>query len=168
MAGRSSSPEPVGEVPYYLPVGDEVKMFEAAWEDRTPVMLRGPTGVGKTRFLEHMAARSGPAGVPLPVTTVSCHEDLTASDLVGRLALTEAGTTWLDGPLTLAVREGGICYLDEIVEARRDVTVVIHSLTDHRRLLPVAKLGTEIEAHPDFLLVISYNPGYQSFVKELK
>lgn len=158
------------EEPYYLPVGDEVSLFEAAYADRTPVLLKGPTGTGKTRFLEYMAARlskrSGDMKVPL--TTVSCQEDLTASDLVGRFVLEKEGTRWVDGPLTDAVRNGGICYLDEVVEARKDVMVVVHSLTDHRRFLPIAKLDAVLEAHPSFLLAISYNPGYQTSIKDLK
>lgn len=158
--------------PFYLPVGDEVELFEAAYAARLPVMLKGPTGVGKTRFLEAMAWRLGATGdgpaAPVELTTVACHEDLTASDLVGRYLLSPDGTTWVDGPLTNAVRSGGICYLDEVVEARKDTIVVIHSLTDHRRILPIAKLGVTLPAHEDFLLVISYNPGYQSSLKDLK
>ncbi|MBL8377608.1 MAG: CbbQ/NirQ/NorQ/GpvN family protein [Burkholderiales bacterium] len=159
--------------PWYLPVADEVAIFEAAWRQRLPVLLKGPTGCGKTRFVEHMAARLFRAGEGArkrvaPLVTVACHEDLTATDLVGRYLLKGDETVWIDGPLTRAVREGGICYLDEIVEARKDTTVVIHSLTDHRRVLPIDKTGEMLEAHPDFLLVISYNPGYQSVVKDLK
>lgn len=157
------------EEPFYLPVGDEVGLFEAAYADRTPVLLKGPTGTGKTRFLEYMTSRlssSGQGNVSL--TTVSCQEDLTASDLLGRFMLEKDGTRWVDGPLTDAVRNGGICYLDEVVEARKDVMVVVHSLTDHRRFLPIAKLDTTIEAHPSFLLVVSYNPGYQTSIKDLK
>ncbi len=158
--------------PFYLPVADEVELFEAAYAARLPVMLKGPTGVGKTRFLEAMAWRLGQGqeagAAPVPLTTVACHEDLTASDLVGRYLLSPQGTTWVDGPLTAAARSGGICYLDEVVEARKDTIVVIHSLTDHRRMLPIAKLGTALQAHDDFLLVISYNPGYQSSLKDLK
>lgn len=158
-------------IPWYQPVADEVAIFEAAWAARLPVLLKGPTGCGKTRFVEHMAARvhraaDGAAGVPL--VTVSCHEDLTANDLVGRHLLMHDRTAWTDGPLTRAVREGAICYLDEIVEARRDTTVVIHSVTDHRRTLPIEKTGETLTAHPDFLLVISYNPGLQSALKDLK
>jgi nitric oxide reductase NorQ protein len=150
--------------PFYLPVGDEVEVFRAAYEQRIPVLLKGPTGCGKTRFVEHMAWEL--SGEPL--VTVSCHDDMTASDLVGRYLLSTDGTTWLDGPLTQAVRAGAICYLDEIVEARKDTTVILHALTDHRRMLPVERLGTTIPAHPDFLLVVSYNPGYQASVKDLK
>jgi nitric oxide reductase NorQ protein len=149
--------------PYYRAVGNEVALFEAAYLSRMPVMLKGPTGCGKTRFVEHMAWRLG-----RPLITVSCHEDMTASDLVGRYLLDADGTVWHDGPLTLAVRSGAICYLDEIVEARQDTTVVIHSLTDDRRILPLEKKNEVLKAHPDFHLVISYNPGYQSVLKDLK
>ncbi len=167
--------------PFYIPLGDEVNLFEAAYSQKLPVMLKGPTGCGKTRFVEYMAWRlSRPLtvvrrrskaeenGHNLPLVTIACHEDLTASDLVGRYLLEAEGTTWIDGPLTRAVKAGGICYLDEIVEARKDTTVLIHPLTDHRRILPVEKRGQVIEAHDDFLLVISYNPGYQSALKDLK
>ncbi len=156
--------------PFYLPVGDEVALFEAAYADRTPVLLKGPTGTGKTRFLEYMTYRlSGTSNnEKVSLTTVSCQEDLTASDLLGRFVLEKDGTRWVDGPLTDAVRNGSICYLDEVVEARKDVMVVVHSLTDHRRFLPIAKLDASIEAHPSFLLVISYNPGYQTSLKDLK
>jgi nitric oxide reductase NorQ protein len=161
----------VPDEPFYLPVGDEISLFEAAWRERIPVLLKGPTGCGKTRFVEHMAwhlARlSGKTG-GYGLTTVSCHEDLTATDLVGRYLLSNAGTHWIDGPLTRAVKEGGICYLDEVVEARKDTIVVLHSLTDHRRLLPIEKKGELLSAHPDFFLVVSYNPGYQSSMKDLK
>ncbi|RYF72268.1 MAG: CbbQ/NirQ/NorQ/GpvN family protein, partial [Comamonadaceae bacterium] len=152
------------DAPWYLPVGDEVQVFEAAYRARLPVLLKGPTGCGKTRFIEHMAWRL--AGVPL--ITVACHEDLTATDLVGRYLLSADSTVWMDGPLTRAVRSGAICYLDEVVEARKDTTVVIHPLTDHRRVLPIEKTGELVEAHADFLLVVSYNPGYQSSLKDLK
>jgi nitric oxide reductase NorQ protein len=151
-------------LPWYQPVADEVELFEAAWRARLPVLLQGPTGCGKTRFVEHMAARFSRTGL----VTVSCHEDLTANDLVGRHLLLHDRTVWNDGPLTRAVREGAICYLDEVVEARKDTTVVIHSLADHRRVLPIEKTGELLAAHPDFLLVISYNPGYQSVLKDLK
>jgi len=154
----------VGDVaPYYEPQGNEIAVFEAAYKKRLPVMLKGPTGCGKTRFLEFMAFQ-----LKRPLVTVSCHEDLTSSDLVGRFLLEGAETVWQDGPLTRAVKAGAICYLDEIVEARTDSTVVIHSLTDHRRRLTVEKKGQEIEAHEDFMLVISYNPGYQTVLKDLK
>ena len=157
--------------PWYQPVADEVQLFEAAWAARLPVLLKGPTGCGKTRFIEHMAARvpsarTGAGGVPL--ITVSCHEDLTANDLVGRHLLQHDQTLWTDGPLTRAVRSGAICYLDEIVEARRDTTVVLHSLADHRRVLPIEKTGEQLAADADFLLVVSYNPGYQTLLKDLK
>ena len=154
----------VGDVsPYYEPQGNEVAVFEAAYKRRLPVMLKGPTGCGKTRFLEYMAFQ-----LKRPLVTVSCHEDLTSSDLVGRFLLEGAETIWHDGPLTRAVKAGAICYLDEIVEARTDSTVVIHSLTDHRRKLTIEKKGQEIDAHEDFMLVISYNPGYQTVLKDLK
>ncbi|HUW97338.1 MAG TPA: CbbQ/NirQ/NorQ/GpvN family protein [Acidiferrobacter sp.] len=149
--------------PYYEPQGAEVAIFEAAWRRRLPVMLKGPTGCGKTRFLEYMAHR-----LHRPLVSVSCHEDLTSADLVGRFLLEGESTVWQDGPLTRAVKVGAICYLDEIVEARTDSTVIIHPLTDHRRRLPIEKRGVEIEAHEDFLLVISYNPGYQTVLKDLK
>jgi nitric oxide reductase NorQ protein len=149
--------------PYYRAIGDEIALFEAAYADRLPMMLKGPTGCGKTRFIEHMAWRLG-----RPLVTVACHEDMTASDLVGRYLLDAQGTVWHDGPLTLAVRHGAICYLDEIVEARQDTTVVIHPLTDERRVLPLEKKNEMVQAHADFQLAISYNPGYQSVLKDLK
>jgi nitric oxide reductase NorQ protein len=149
--------------PYYEAQANEVQVFEAAYQRRLPVMLKGPTGCGKTRFLEYMAHR-----LQRPLVTVSCHEDLTSSDLVGRFLLEGEQTVWQDGPLTRAVKAGAICYLDEIVEARTDSTVIIHPLTDHRRQLPLEKRGMEIEAHEDFMLVISYNPGYQTVLKDLK
>ncbi|MBP6814087.1 MAG: CbbQ/NirQ/NorQ/GpvN family protein [Burkholderiaceae bacterium] len=160
--------------PWYLPLADEVEIFEAAYAARLPVLLKGPTGCGKTRFVEHMAWRlfrdmdTARRSHATPLITVACHEDLTATDLVGRYLLSGDATVWMDGPLTRAVRSGAICYLDEIVEARKDTTVVVHSLTDHRRLLPIEKTGELLDAHPDFLLVISYNPGYQSVLKDLK
>lgn len=160
------------EEPYYLPLADEVEVFLAAYAQRLPVLLKGPTGCGKTRFIEYMAHRlyrqNQMSSIRQPLQTVACHEDLSATDLVGRFLLKGDETVWQDGPLTKAVKEGAICYLDEIVEARKDSTVLIHSLTDHRRILPVEKLGTILEAHPDFLLVISYNPGYQNVLKDLK
>ncbi|MDR3392808.1 MAG: CbbQ/NirQ/NorQ/GpvN family protein [Sulfuriferula sp.] len=149
--------------PYYEAQNNEIEIFEAAYRKRLPVMLKGPTGCGKTRFLEYMAWR-----LKRPLVTVSCHEDLTSSDLVGRFLLEGEQTVWQDGPLTRAVKAGAICYLDEIVEARTDSTVIIHPLTDHRRQLPLEKKGQEIEAHEDFMLVISYNPGYQTVLKDLK
>ena len=151
------------KAPFYLPQKDEVEIFRAAWSKRLPVMLKGPTGCGKTRFLEYMASQ-----LHQPLVTVSCHEDLTSSDLVGRFLLQGDETVWQDGPLTRAVKDGAICYLDEIVEARTDTTVVIHPLTDHRRQLPLDKKSQLVEAHPDFMLVISYNPGYQTALKDLK
>jgi nitric oxide reductase NorQ protein len=151
--------------PWYHPVGDEIQLFESAAKARMPVLLKGPTGCGKTRFVEHMSWRLRAA---TPLITVACHEDLTATDLVGRYLLSGDSTVWMDGPLTRAVRSGAICYLDEVVEARKDTTVVIHPLTDHRRMLPIDKTGELLEAHPDFMLVISYNPGYQSRLKDLK
>lgn len=153
----------IKNVPYYLETGNEIKMFEAAYDARLPVMLKGPTGCGKTRFVEHMAWL-----LKRPLITVACHEDLFASDLIGRYLLKKDETVWGDGPLTRAVRMGAICYLDEIVEARKDTSVVIHPLTDNRRTLPIDKKGETLPAHPDFLLVISYNPGYQSVLKDLK
>ncbi len=162
------------DAPYYLPLADEVAVFEAAYEARLPVLLKGPTGCGKTRFVEYMTWRlyraheSARQHLADPLITVSCHEDLTATDLVGRYLLQGDSAVWMDGPLTRAVRSGAICYLDEIVEARKDTTVIIHSLTDHRRLLPIEKTAEQLPAHPDFLLVISYNPGYQSVLKDLK
>ena len=153
----------ISEEPYYEPTGNEVALYEAAYAARMPVMVKGPTGCGKSRFIEHMAWKLGK-----PLITVACNEDMTASDLVGRYLLDANGTRWLDGPLTTAARIGAICYLDEVVEARQDTTVVIHPLTDHRRTLPLDKKGELVEAHPDFQLVISYNPGYQSLMKDLK
>ena len=149
--------------PFYQAQGDEIELYEAAYAARLPVMIKGPTGCGKSRFIEHMAWKLGK-----PLITVACNEDMTASDLVGRYLLDANGTRWLDGPLTTAARIGAICYLDEVVEARQDTTVVIHPLTDHRRTLPLDKKGELINAHPDFQLVISYNPGYQSLMKDLK
>lgn len=152
-----------GEAPFYLPQKDECEIFTAAFERRMPLLLKGPTGCGKTRFVAHMAARLG-----RPLYTVSCHDDLAASDLVGRYLLKGGETEWIDGPLTRAVRDGAICYLDEVVEARKDVTVVLHPLTDDRRILPVERTGEVLEAPPQFMLVASYNPGYQSILKTLK
>ncbi len=149
--------------PYYLPLGNEVAVFKAAFREKLPLMLKGPTGCGKTRFVEHMAYQ-----LRRPLITIPCHEDLFASDLVGRYLLKNDQTVWMDGPLTRAVRVGAICYLDEIVEARKDTTVVIHPLSDDRRVLTIDKKGERLVAHPDFMLVISYNPGYQSVLKDLK
>ncbi len=171
--------------PYYLAIGGEVELFTAAFEERVPVLLKGPTGCGKTRFVEYMAWRlgrplnlakdrggaanlDGESEWALPIVTVACHEDLTASDLVGRYLLEGETTRWIDGPLTRSVKAGAICYLDEVVEARKDTTVLIHPLTDYRRLLPIEKRGQVLEAAEGFLLVISYNPGYQSALKDLK
>lgn len=149
--------------PYYRCVDDEVTLFEAAYSVRMPMMLKGPTGCGKTRFVEYMAWK-----LHKPLITVACNEDMTASDLVGRFLLDAQGTRWQDGPLAMAARLGAICYLDEVVEARQDTTVVIHPLTDNRRVLPLEKKGELVKAHPDFQIVISYNPGYQSLMKDLK
>ncbi|MET0104464.1 MAG: CbbQ/NirQ/NorQ/GpvN family protein [Sedimenticola sp.] len=153
----------IKQEPFYQAQGDEIALYEAAYEERLPVMVKGPTGCGKSRFVEYMAWK-----LNRPLITVACNEDMTASDLVGRYLLDANGTRWLDGPLTTASRIGAICYLDEVVEARQDTTVVIHPLTDHRRTLPLDKKGELVEAHPDFQLVISYNPGYQSLMKDLK
>ncbi len=153
----------IKDEPYYEPVGQEIALFEAAYRNRLPVLLKGPTGCGKTRFMEHMAWR-----LKRPLITVSCHDDLTASDLVGRYLITGGETVWVDGPLARAVRAGAICYLDEIVEARKDTTVVIHPLADDRRVLPMEKTGELLAAPPEFCLAISYNPGYQSVLKDLK
>lgn len=149
--------------PYYRAAGKEVAQFEAAYDARMPMMLKGPTGCGKSRFVEHMAWK-----LRRPLITVACNEDMTAADLIGRFLLDRDGARWQDGPLTTAARIGAICYLDEIVEARQDTTVIIHPLTDHRRMLPLDKKGELLAAHPDFQLVISYNPGYQSLMKDLK
>jgi len=149
--------------PYYEPIGDEIEIFESAYRQKLPVLLKGPTGCGKTRFIEHMSWR-----LKKSLITVSCHDDLTASDLVGRYLIKGGETVWVDGPLTRAVRNGAICYLDEIVEARKDTTVVIHPLADNRRVLPIEKLGEIVEADDGFCLAISYNPGYQSVLKDLK
>ena len=174
------SEQPAGyaldDEPYYRAVGDEIGIFMAAWESRLPVLLKGPTGCGKTRFVEYMAHRlyrsesasAHQRSLANPLLTVACHEDLSSTDLVGRFLIKGDETVWQDGPLTQAVKEGAVCYLDEIVEARKDSTVLIHALTDHRRILPVEKQGIILDAHPDFLLVISYNPGYQNVLKDLK
>ena len=170
------------EEPYYLPTGDEIELFEAAYQQKIPLIFKGPTGCGKTRFVEYMAWRlgqtltkvsqsgdtNGTDAENIPLITIACHEDLTASDLVGRYLLEGDSTVWIDGPLTRAVKSGGICYLDEIVEARKDTTVIIHPLTDHRRQLPIEKRGELLEAADGFLLILSYNPGYQSALKDLK
>lgn len=154
-----------------MPTSDEIEVFQAAYNERVPILLKGPTGTGKTRFVEYMSWKinSNENKVKdIPLVTVACHEDLTASDLVGRYLLDASGTKWIDGPLTRAVKSGGICYLDEVVEARKDTTVIIHPLTDHRRTLSIDKLGQVIQADDGFLLVVSYNPGYQNAVKDLK
>ncbi len=166
------------EEPYYLPIRDEVEIFRAAHSERLPVLLKGPTGCGKTRFIEYMAytlqqeriaqGLESADDASSPLITVACHEDLSAGDLVGRYLLKGEETVWIDGPLTRAVKVGAICYLDEIVEARKDTTVLVHPLADYRRMLPVEKKGQMIQAHENFLLVISYNPGYQSVLKNLK
>ena len=162
-AGQALDGYRIARQPYYRSVADEVALFEAAYAARMPVMLKGPTGCGKTRFVEYMAHR-----LQRPLVTVACNEDMTASDLVGRYLLDSQGTRWQDGPLALAARHGAICYLDEVVEARQDTTVAIHPLTDSRRMLPLEKKGETIQAHRDFQLVVSYNPGYQSLMKDLK
>lgn len=153
----------VVDEPYYEPQGEEIALFEAAYRNQIPILLKGPTGCGKTRFMEHMAWR-----LKRPLITVSCHDDLTAADLVGRYLITAGDTVWMDGPLARAVRLGGLCYLDEVVEARKDTTVVIHPLADDRRALPIEKTGELLIAPPEFSLAISYNPGYQSVLKDLK
>jgi len=168
----------ITEEPFYLPLKDEVSLFEAAYAERIPVLLKGPTGCGKTRFLEYMTYRmsqkqhrrpgSGRHSDGIPLITIACHEDLTASDLVGKYLLEGDTTRWVDGPLTRAVKSGGICYLDEVVEARKDTIVLIHPLADHRRSLYIEKKGEMLEASDSFILVISYNPGYQSILKNLK
>ena len=150
-------------IPYYLPSGHECALFEHAFRNRLPLLLKGPTGSGKTRFVAHMAARLG-----APLITIACHDDLTAADLTGRYLLRGGDTVWVDGPLTRAVRHGGICYLDEVVEARKDVAVVLHPLTDDRRILPLDRTGETLAAPDDFMLVASYNPGYQTVLKSLK
>ncbi|MBK8438908.1 MAG: CbbQ/NirQ/NorQ/GpvN family protein [Rhodobacter sp.] len=163
MDGSHIKMEGAADAPFYLPQGDEVAVFQAAAAHRLPVLLKGPTGCGKTRFVAAMAHSLG-----RPIFTVACHDDLSAADLIGRYLLKGGETIWVDGPLTRAVRQGAICYLDEVVEARKDVTVVLHPLTDDRRILPIDRTGEELEAHPDFLLVASYNPGYQNILKTLK
>ena len=165
MQARDIKPEEyiIDIEPYYEATGNEIAIFEAAYRNKLPVLLKGPTGCGKTRFMEYMAWR-----LQRPLITVSCHDDLTASDLVGRYLIKGGETVWVDGPLAQAVRAGGICYLDEIVEARKDTMVVIHPLADDRRVLPMEKLGMLLEATPEFCLAISYNPGYQSVLKDLK
>ena len=161
----------VADEPFFMPTSDEIEVFQAAYNERVPILLKGPTGTGKTRFVEYMSWKinnNENKVKDIPLVTVACHEDLTASDLVGRYLLDASGTKWIDGPLTRAVKSGGICYLDEVVEARKDTTVIIHPLTDHRRTLSIDKLGQVIQADDGFLLVVSYNPGYQNAVKDLK
>ena len=160
---RAAVRYPAREAPFYLPTGDEVAVFESCHARRLAVMLKGPTGCGKTRFVEHMAWRLG-----RPLVTVACHDDLSASDLTGRYLIRDGETAWLDGPLALAARLGAICYLDEIIEARADTIVVLHPLTDDRRILPIDKASELLEAHPAFQIVVSYNPGYQHGLKDLK
>ncbi|SEH96187.1 CbbQ/NirQ/NorQ/GpvN family protein [Paracoccus alkenifer] len=163
MNAHATTTKEGAAAPFYLPQRDEIEIFEAAARNDLPVLLKGPTGCGKTRFVSHMAARLG-----RKLYTVACHDDLSASDLIGRYLLKGGETVWVDGPLTRAVREGAICYLDEVVEARKDVTVVLHPLTDDRRILPIDRTGEELEAAPGFMLVASYNPGYQNILKTLK
>ncbi len=165
LAGKPLQPEArlIEREPYYEPTADEIALFEAAVSSRIPVLLKGPTGCGKTRFMEYAAWK-----LKRPLITVSCHDDLTAGDLVGRYLITNNETVWVDGPLAHAVRVGGICYLDEVVEARKDTTVVIHPLADDRRMLPIEKHGELLRAPDEFVLAMSYNPGYQSVLKELK
>lgn len=159
----SLSPGAALEAPFYLPQGNEIALFEHAWRHQLPMLIKGPTGCGKTRFIAHMAARLG-----RPLYTVACHDDLSASDLVGRHLIGREGTFWSDGPLAKAVREGAICYLDEVVEARKDTTVVLHPLSDDRRILPIERTGETLHAPPEFMLVVSYNPGYQNMLKGMK
>ncbi len=151
------------ELPFYKPQGNEIALFEHAYKHQLPMLIKGPTGCGKTRFINYMAAKLG-----RPVYTVACHDDLTAADLVGRHLIGDSGTFWSDGPLTRAVREGAICYLDEVVEARKDTTVVLHPLTDDRRILPIERTGETLHAPAEFMLVVSYNPGYQNLLKGMK
>lgn len=153
----------MGNLPFYQAQGSEVDLFERAWRNQLPLLIKGPTGCGKTRFVAHMAAKLG-----LPLHTVACHDDLTAADLLGRHLIVDGQTVWSDGPLTRAVREGGICYLDEVVEARKDTTVVLHPVADDRRILPIDRTGELLVAPPSFMLVVSYNPGYQNFLKGMK
>mgnify|MGYP000143607203 FL=1 len=159
----SATDQAQAAIPFYAEQADECRVFEHAFRQRLPVLLKGPTGCGKTRFVEHMAARLG-----RPLITVSCHDDLTAADLVGRFLIGDGNTVWSDGPLARAVRQGAICYLDEVVEARKDTTVVLHPLTDDRRILPIERTGELLQAPPGFMLVVSYNPGYQNLLKNLK
>lgn len=159
----SNSAPAAAEIPYYQEIGNECALFELAFRNQLPLLIKGPTGCGKTRFVAHMAAR-----LARPLITVACHDDLTAADLVGRHLIGDGDTVWSDGPLTRAVRQGGICYLDEVVEARKDTTVILHPLTDDRRILPIERNNEELSAPPEFMLVVSYNPGYQNLLKNLK
>ena len=151
------------EIPFYQPTGNEMELFEYAWKNKLPLLIKGPTGCGKTRFIQHMAAK-----MKQQLYTVACHDDLTSADLTGRHLISENGTYWNDGPLTRAVREGAICYLDEVVEARKDTTVVLHPLTDDRRILPLDRTGEILHAPDSFMLIVSYNPGYQNLLKGMK
>ncbi len=160
---RPNSTQLPVEIPYYHEITNECALFELAYRNQLPLLIKGPTGCGKTRFVAHMAARLG-----RPLITVACHDDLTAADLVGRHLIGDGNTVWSDGPLTRAVRQGGICYLDEVVEARKDTTVILHPLTDDRRLLPIERNNEELSAPAEFMLVVSYNPGYQNLLKNLK
>ncbi len=163
MAGEVTGIQAESEIPFYQPQRGEVELFDYAWRSQLPLLLKGPTGCGKTRFIEHMAARLG-----RPLYTVACHDDLTAADLIGRHLIGDGETYWNDGPLTRAVRDGAICYLDEVVEARKDTTVVLHPLSDNRRILPIERTGEILHAPPEFMLVVSYNPGYQNLLKGMK
>ena len=162
-ANDSIARDATQDLPFYDATDNEIEIFEYAWKNRLPLLIKGPTGCGKTRFVSHMAAKLG-----LPLYTVACHDDLTAADLVGRHLIGDGATYWSDGPLTRAVREGGICDLDEVVEARKDTTVVLHPLADDRRVLPIDRTGELIEAPASFMLIVSYNPGYQNLMKGLK
>ncbi len=163
VSAEKNSQDNTQELPFYKPQGNEIALFEYAWRNRLPVLIKGPTGCGKTRFIQYMAAR-----LSQTMYTVACHDDLTAADLVGRHLIGSEGTFWNDGPLTRAVREGAICYLDEVVEARKDTTVVLHPLTDDRRILPLERTGETLHAPDNFMLVVSYNPGYQNLLKGMK
>lgn len=163
LPAKAISAAPDADAPFYAPQRDEVALFEHAFRNRLPVLIKGPTGCGKTRLVQHMAAR-----LKRPLYTVACHDDLSAADLVGRHLIGDGSTFWTDGPLTRAVREGAICYLDEVVEARKDTTVVLHPLTDDRRILPIERTGEVLHAPPEFMLVVSYNPGYQNILKGMK
>lgn len=163
LARGGNTDAAAASVPFYAEQAGECRLFEHAFQQRLPLLIKGPTGCGKTRFVEHMAARLG-----RPLITVSCHDDLTAADLVGRYLIGDGNTVWNDGPLARAVRSGAICYLDEVVEARKDTTVVLHPLADDRRVLPIERTGELLQAPPGFMLVVSYNPGYQNLLKNLK